>query len=369
MGTHVVKRSLLLAAVVTAAAIPGTAGGANWKGVVIAKDPARKAVVTASPTGVVRTLRAPGKVRALRIGQRLVVRGRALADGTFAARRVRVVGRARAARVRAVVVEHQVKRARLIVSAGGTVFALRWGRVRALAAAQAEILQPGDQIVAQVAVEPGAVPAAEQVQEVGHVDLLELEGIFLEASETTLQLAIVHRGRVDIALPAGTSLPELTAGDEVALVVSVGEDGAFALVAIQTDEGEDADGHGVDLDEEEEEIEVDGVVTSLDPLTVLPGDGATPVVCEAAEGVSLAGVDLGDVVEIECELVDGRFVLAELEVEDDEADAGDEAEHENEADSAEEDGAGENESGNAGPGNGGNDDHEDDEDEDDDEDD
>ena len=55
---------LLLTAVIAALAVvlPATAGAATFRGAVVAKDAARKALVTAGTDGTVRTVRLHGKV-------------------------------------------------------------------------------------------------------------------------------------------------------------------------------------------------------------------------------------------------------------------------------------------------------------------
>ncbi len=70
--------------------------------------------MTASAGGVVRTARSPN-AHAFRIGQRLDVRGTALADGTFKAATVKANGRAKTAKVKAVVVRWQKAQKRLLV--------------------------------------------------------------------------------------------------------------------------------------------------------------------------------------------------------------------------------------------------------------
>ena len=81
----------------------------------------KKVLVLAA--GSVRTLRAPAKFRRLRVGQCVAVTARALSDGTFAAAVVRGQGRVTRVRSRGVVVRHDRRAGRLILSAGSSVFA------------------------------------------------------------------------------------------------------------------------------------------------------------------------------------------------------------------------------------------------------
>src|SRR5207247_4256893 len=92
-GERAVKRIFVFAAFVTVAAtLAGTGNAASFSGVVVAKDAKRKAIVTASARAV-RTVRAPASFGGVRLGQRVAVRARPLADGTFRATSVRPAGR------------------------------------------------------------------------------------------------------------------------------------------------------------------------------------------------------------------------------------------------------------------------------------
>lgn len=66
----------------------------------------------------------------------------------------------------------------------------------------------------------------------------------------------------------------------------------------------------------DDEVEVKGRITSLSPLTV--SAGARTVACALQPGGSLAGFAVGDLVEITCDLRNGRWVVRVLKREDDE---------------------------------------------------
>ena len=93
---------LLLAASIAALAVvlPATAGAATFRGAVVAKDAARKALVTASSDGTVRTVRLHAKFNRFRVGSTVAVRGAKLPDGTYSAAAVRRLGKARGTHVR-----------------------------------------------------------------------------------------------------------------------------------------------------------------------------------------------------------------------------------------------------------------------------
>ena len=313
------KRILVLLAVaagVLAAATPASA--ASWKGIVIAKDNGRSAVVTASANGVVRTARSP-KARSLRIGQRLTVTGSQLADGTFKAATLRVAGRAKSARVKAVVVRYQRAGNRLLVSAGGSTFALPRGKSqRSLASVSAETPAAGDKILATVNVATGT-PVATSVTTVAHLGTLEVEGIVTKIESGNIELVVAKAGFVTFALPAGFTLPAgLKVFDEVKLIVAVGTDGKLTLIAIQGDEAKDHDDDGVDFDEHGDKLKVEGTITALSDtsITVRPGSSASVVTCALRH--PLSGFAVGNRVEMEC-FADaaGILVLRKIENEDD----------------------------------------------------
>lgn len=313
------KRLLLASVLLLAAAVlasPASAAPLAWKGVVIAKDPQRKAVVTTSADGTVRTLRvAPAKLRSLKVGQRLQVRADRLADGTFQATSARASGSAKTARVRAVLVRHERAARRYLVSAGGSVFALGTGRgTRALASSHEP--GPGDKIDANVTVQSGGIVST-SVQTAGSVGVLELEGIVTELAPGSLKLVVARAGFVTVAVPQGFSLPPtLRAFDAVQLVVSVGADGSFTLVSVQAGDGKANRDGGIRFDHDGEELEVKGSITALDAasITVQPGAGASPATCAVPVGAALTGFAVGDEVEMEClALAGGQFLLVELE--------------------------------------------------------
>lgn len=312
---------VLLAAAAGLAVAASPASAAAWKGVVIAKDTGRNAVVTASAGGVVRTARSP-KARSLRIGQRLAVSGTNLADGTYKAVSIRITGRAKSARVKAVVVRYQRAQKRLLVSAGGSTFALpRRKGARALASASEEVPKPGDQIVATVSVASGTLQAT-NVSTVGHLGTLEVEGILTKIDVGSVELVVAKAGFVTIALSAGFALPAgLKAFDEVKLIVAVGTDGKLTAIAIQGDEAEDRDDDGVDFDEDEHELEIEGTISALSDtsITVTPGSAASVVTC--ALGKPLTGFAVGDHVKLECAAAAGStLTLKQIEHEDDDDD-------------------------------------------------
>ena len=309
------KRFLLLLTTAAAAlvvALPATA--ATFKGAVVAKDAARKTLVTASRDGTVRTVRLHTGFARVRVGRLVTVRGAQLPDGTYSAAAVRVGGRIRGVRVRGTVVQRAG--ARLVMSGGGSVFALRVSGKQL--ASDGSSLQPGDRVDCDVHFK-GGVPETPTggIHETGHDGQLVLEGIYLTTDDNgTLEVAVVHKGRVLVAVPDGVTPPAFQAGDVVVLVVTVGSDGSFTLVRAknETEPGDDGgDEGGVDL--HKEQFTVAGPITALgvDGLSVKVRERPEPIRCTFPAGSDLVGgFAVGQWVSMTCKYGDGRLVLVSL---------------------------------------------------------
>jgi hypothetical protein len=311
-----------LAAALYAAPPPSAATATAWKGVVVAKDAKRGSVVTASANGTVRTARS-AKAGTLKVGQRLDVRGVALSDGTFKALTLKVSGRAKSTRMKAVVVRNQTAQKRLLVSAGGSTFALGRGKpARTLAVVSQTGPQPGDQINALVNVGAGTAQAT-SVSTVGHLGVLEVEGILTKVASDSIELVVEKAGFVTLALPAGFALPAgVKAFDEIKAHVGVGADGKLSLLALQGDDADDRDDHGVDFDDDDGELEVKGTISALSDtsISVVPGRASSPVVCALQK--PLTGFAVGQLVELKCVAsgTAGALVLNRIQHEDDDQD-------------------------------------------------
>jgi hypothetical protein len=310
------KRTLFLVAATAAVlALPATASA--FRGVAVAKDQARHSVVVAARAGVVRTVRAPGRLGSIRLGHRVTYSARRLSDGTFRATAIRSAGLVRHAVLRGVVVRNQSRLHRLLLTAGGTVLSVR-APARGFASNRGP--RSGDRVEVRVRIR-GSGLSATSITTVGHAGTFELEGIFLGATTATLRLALEHRGEVFVAIPAGFQLPQLQPGDEIELIVSVDAAGAFTLVSVQRDDDEDDDDEGIEDDNGR--VRVRGELTQLGGGTVtVQANGASPVTCAVPNGVDLSGFKLHDHVEMRCGQVNGTLTLTRLRERDDDDDDG-----------------------------------------------
>jgi hypothetical protein len=319
------KRYLLLLAATTAAlavVLPATAGAATFRGAVVAKDSARKSLVTAGKDGTVRTVRLHANLNRFRVGSTVVVRGSKLPDGTYSAAPVRRLGKARGTHVRGTVVRQLG--AQLVISAGGSVFALRLAGKQGSAAGS---LKPGDRVDCDVRFRRGSpTTRTGDVDKVGHDGQLVLEGIYLDTTDDgSLEVAVVHRGRVLVAVPDAVTAPDFTAGDEIALVVTVEDDGSFTLVKAENEndpgdgEGDGGDDGGGQVDIGKEQFSVPGILSAIgaDGLSVKVQGRPEPVRCTFKAGsVDLSSYAVGQWVYVTCKYGDGRFVLVSIKHQD-----------------------------------------------------
>jgi hypothetical protein len=300
------RKAFVLGALGLSLLLPGAAHAAPFGGVVVAKDGKRQAVVVASRTSV-RTLRAGRAIARLRVGQRVVGNAVRRPDGTYTASSLRPAGRAASVRFGAVVVQQQRALGRLIVSSGGSVFAVGLRRSGSNAAGGG--LTAGDRIRVQASVSPGGLKASE-VKETGRARLVALEGIFLAATESGFDLAVLERGLVHIDVPEGAVLPDFEAGDQVSMLVLIGKDGSFTFIR-----GLDEDERGNDKGKKprEGELEAQGVLAVKAPfaVTVKREDG-TKVECAVPAGLDLGIFRVGEHVKLYCVSREDRLVLVKL---------------------------------------------------------
>ncbi len=314
------KRALLLAVAVVAAiafALPATSMAATFRGVVIAKDSARKSLVTASRNGVVRTVRARAAFKHVRVGRMVAVQAAALPDGTYAASKVRMLRKSRHAHFLATVVSGNANR--LVLSAGHSVFSLRVRGAKAPASEGSGDLKPGDDVDCDAAVKGGSLETRRKhVKKIGHSGELVLEGIYLGTGDDgTIELAVVHKGRVFVHVPDGMDVPELQPGDEIALEVMVDDEGNFTLVKAENesspgdDEGGDEDVH---INDPGAEFSVVGLLAVLNDETVgVKVEGKDePVRCAVPDGFDLTGFETGQRVFMSCKYTSGHPVLLAL---------------------------------------------------------
>jgi hypothetical protein len=174
-------------------------------------------------------------------------------------------------------------------------------------------LQPGDRLDLKTRVRGNGLECHEgDVEKIGHDGQLELEGIYLATGKDgTIELAVVHRGRVYVKVPEGVEVPAFAPGDEIALVVTVEADGSFTLIKAENED--DGDEGGVDIGKEQ--FTVAGILASLgEGAVVVNVDGSEQraVRCAVPDGLDLTGFEVGQKVLMTCKYREGHFVLVLL---------------------------------------------------------
>jgi hypothetical protein len=303
------RRAVVFAAAVAVLVAAPMAAAGSFAGVTVAKDPKRKSVVVVSGRSV-RTVRAGAGYARFRVGQRIVVTAWRLGDGTYRASNLRAAGRSRRVRFGAVVVKHDAALRRLILSAGGSVFAVRAGSGgRAPAGIDGQGFGPGTRVKIRAKLTAAATWSADAT-ETGRAKLVELEGIFLEQKDDGFDLAVVARGLVHVDVPEGAVLPNFEPGDQIRMLVLIGRDGSFTYVR-GAEEGQGGEPRKPVAPKEG--LEAQGVLAEKDPYSVtVRTEDDKRVRCAVPAGMDLVIFRVGERVKIRCVSRENRDVLVKI---------------------------------------------------------
>jgi hypothetical protein len=315
------SKLIVLFALAATLLIPASAQAATatrLHGVVVAKQSARHVLVVASAHGAVTSARVTAKqLRATRLGSRLALVGTRLADGSLQSSRLRQLGRATKARLHVTVVEAHARR--LLVSGGGTAFAIRLARGTRVLAAAGSGLKAGDRIETEVELgNDGAV--GDTVQTLGESALIDFSGTITALDATSLTLSSDGITTV-VQIPDAVTLPALVqAGSEVEIVASIsGSTLTLVEIKLDGDNGDNGDSGGSSFGGDAS-VEVEGFVTALDSssVTIQPGDSASPVTFAIPAGFTLPdGLSAGSQVDAEGDLASDVLTLTKIELQDD----------------------------------------------------
>jgi hypothetical protein len=230
----------VLVGVGLAVALPAQARAGGYSGVVVAKQHARGTMLIARAHGVGLTVR--GRFARVHAGDRVILQGTRLRDGTVRASHVHVLSHVPRTMLRGTVVR-RVARGTLVAS-GHTVVLIHRRSRRLASTSDHGGLKSGD--VAQFGIrfndDDEAFEDGQPVQ-VGQANTAEIEGTIVSLSPFVVSLEGLP---LTITVPAGMTLPaDLAVGQEIELTVQVGSGNAFTLVAIdevENDQGEDSGG-------------------------------------------------------------------------------------------------------------------------------
>jgi FtsP/CotA-like multicopper oxidase with cupredoxin domain len=285
--------ALLAVAALFLVAGQATAAPKTVKGVVVAKRAhGRTIVVATGRNGLAVTVRVTP--RRVRLGDRVSVVGS----------RVHVISHVRRTRLRAVVVKRLAHALR--VASGHSVLTIHT-RSRALAS-HGDGVQKGD--IGEFEVEFKADGMHEDdFTAAAPAGTVQIEGTLVSVSPLVVSLEGLS---IEITVPNGVTLPPLTPGQEVELIVQTGAGNTFTLVSIE---------QGNNEDEDQGEVEAKGPVTDSTTSQITVDAGGASITFAAPAGTTLPVVAQGTFVEARGVTINGVLTLTRLKVED--CDSGD----------------------------------------------
>lgn len=308
-------KKLATAAMVVVAAVfltPGLAHAGTVRGTVAAKQANRHVLVIALKHGKILSARVtPRQLRHTRVGTRLSLAGKRLADGSIRATQLKRLGSAKRARLSVVVMG--AKSRRLLVAGGGTTFSIRLRQGTRVLSARQSSVHPGEKVEAEVDLSDNG-PVEKDIQSAGEAPLIEFSGVVSAMDATSLTVTSDGIDTV-VELPNGITLPPIVhTGSHVEIVASIAGS-TLTLTMIKLD-GESGDSGGCNVDDSNR-VEAEGSVSGLDAhsITVQPGDNATPVTFAIPDGFTLPpGLAMGSVVEARGEVQHDLLTLTRIEL-------------------------------------------------------
>ncbi|MGZ4381963.1 MAG: hypothetical protein ACXVZN_01730 [Gaiellaceae bacterium] len=309
----------------TPALAHGATNAVKIRGTVAVKQANRHVLVIASRHGVVESARVSARqLRQTRIGERIALVGKRLADGSLHVTKLRRLGSARRARLSVVVL--RAKGRHLLVAGGGSAFSIRLTRGTRLLASKGSV-RSGEQVEAEVELSQDGM-VGRTVQDNGDAPVIDFSGVVTAIGPTSFTVTTDGIATV-VQLPDGVVLPAIVQiGSEVEVVAAI-TGSTLTLETIKLDGENRGDDGGTDVDQGK--VKVEGFVTALDTatgsVTVQPGDNASPVTFAIPDGFTLpSGLAVGSVVEARGEMVDNVLTLTRIELKNDEGDQEVEAE-------------------------------------------
>lgn len=233
------KKLLVLTALTAVAATVPLSGGAATSassGVVVARS--GHLVAIASPSGAVRTVKSSSPAR---IGARVNLRGAS----------VRVVGRARSAHIRGVVVRHSP--GRLVLAAGRSLVTVRANAARRLSGLSGSGRPaPGTVVDTTTAVTPSGQLALISMTSGGTVGSIEVQARVKSVGPGVIVLT-VNGQPIELKLPSGLTLPSSLVGQTVTLTLNLAAGGAVATPGEQNQADDEDESQNDDGDQDQDD--------------------------------------------------------------------------------------------------------------------
>ena len=290
-------------------------------GIVISKDVRRHTLVVTSATGIVHTVRlAPRLLAKTRVGEKVTSRTTRLADGTYTASVITSAGHASRAKIRATIVSsHSGK---LVLSAGGSVFAVTTGR--AAHDQSGTSVDTGQTIDVSVDIAQSGLDEI-SVQNTGQSNLIGLDGVLTALSPSgsppSLSIAVEDGATTTVAISGVTIPSTIKVGDRIEILVDYTNQ-TFTLVTIKDDSLASNDqGQGIS-EGDSQNLQVEGQVIAVTGATgatpgtlmVQPGDQAAVVTFSVPSTVDVSAVKAFDQVDAEGIVVGTVLTLTNIEV-------------------------------------------------------
>jgi hypothetical protein len=310
-------KKLLLAAIAAMAAVfltPALAHAGTIRGTVAVKQANRHTLVVAARHGHVTTARVTAvQLQKTKVGNRLALTGKRLADGSFQVTRLRKLGTAKRARVSVVIL--QAKARHLLVAGGGSAFTILLDSGTRLLASRGGV-HAGEKIDADVELSDGGL-VGRKLDGTGDAPLIDFSGVVSAMDATSITVTTDDIDTV-VQLPDGVVLPPIVhVGSAVEIVASI-TGSTLTLTAIKLDgdnaQGDEDGGSSVD---DQGRVEAEGSVANIGhhTITIQPGDHASPITFANPDGFTLpGGLADGSVVEARGELADGILTLRSIEL-------------------------------------------------------
>jgi RNase P/RNase MRP subunit p29 len=272
-----------------------TAAPQAIKGTVVAKR-AHTIVLTTGRKGLAVTVHtAP---RGVRLGDRVSVVGTRLRNGTIRASRLQVVSRVKKARIQGMVVKRLAHSMR--IASAHSVLTIHTRSAHAASRHDGE--DKGALGEFEVEFEHGGL-VEDDFTPAAPSGTVEIEGRLVSVSPLVVSIEGLP---IEITVPGGMTLPPLTPGQEVELVVQAGAGNTFTLVSIGKADNED-----------ENEVEAKGTVTDSTTSQITIDAGGATLTFAAPKGQTLPVIATGTFVEARGVTINGVLTLTRLKVEDD----------------------------------------------------
>ncbi|HZT94137.1 MAG TPA: hypothetical protein VE985_06660 [Gaiellaceae bacterium] len=300
------------AVLLTPAIAHGATNAAKIRGTVAVKQANRHVLVISSRNGDVESARVSARqLRQTRVGERLALAGKRLADGSLRVTKLRRLGSTRHARLAVVVLNARSRR--LLVAGGGSAFSIRLTPGTRLLAGKGSV-RPGQVVDADVELSGDDAPVGTTLHDAGDAPLIDFSGVVTAIDATSFTVTSDGIATV-VQLPTGVVLPAIVhIGTEVEVVAAI-SGSTLTLTTIKVDGQDQGDDGGSDV--EQGRVKVEGFVTAFGggSVTVQPGDNASPVTFAVPDGFALPStLGVGSVVEARGELVGNVLTLTRIEL-------------------------------------------------------